>query len=116
MPMKRAWLGKAATGAVCAGMFALLSRLYPKYAWAISSEVPTGDLATVAIGIHFFTDYLLPFELASVLLLIALIGAIVLARREYIPDVAPGDPDPRQLQLPERPRELVSSVCPEIES
>ena len=67
-------------------------------------------MATAAIGIHFFTDYLLPFELASVLLLIALIGAIVLARRELIPDVAPGDLPSEALQLPERPRELVPSV------
>ena len=29
-----------------------------------------------------FTDYLLPFELASILLLMAMIGAIVLARRD----------------------------------
>jgi NADH-quinone oxidoreductase subunit J len=29
-----------------------------------------------------FTDYLLPFEAASVILLAALVGAIVLARKE----------------------------------
>ena len=29
-----------------------------------------------------YTDYLVPFELASILLLVAMIGAIVLARRE----------------------------------
>jgi NADH:ubiquinone oxidoreductase subunit 6 (subunit J) len=29
-----------------------------------------------------YTDYLLPFELASVLLLVAMIGAVVLARNE----------------------------------
>ena len=34
------------------------------------------------IGNALFTDYLLPFELTSVLILIALIGAIVLARKE----------------------------------
>jgi NAD(P)H-quinone oxidoreductase subunit 6 len=41
-----------------------------------------GEGATVRIGEHLFTDYLLPFELASVLLLMAMIGAIVLARRD----------------------------------
>ncbi|PSN11021.1 NADH-quinone oxidoreductase subunit J [filamentous cyanobacterium CCT1] len=110
VPMKRAWLGKAATGGVCVGLFALLAASTLNTPWAVSGQVPTGDMATAAIGIHFFTDYLLPFELASVLLLIALIGAIVLARREFIPDVAPGDPASEALQLPERPRELVSSV------
>jgi NAD(P)H-quinone oxidoreductase subunit 6 len=77
--------------------------------WAISSELPVGEQAIVAIGKHFFSDYLLPFELASVLLLIALIGAIVLARREFIPDTVPGEPESEALQLPERPRELVPS-------
>jgi NADH-quinone oxidoreductase subunit J len=34
------------------------------------------------IGYALFTDYLLPFEVTSVLILIAIIGAIVLARKE----------------------------------
>lgn len=35
-----------------------------------------------AIGQALFTDYLLPFEVTSVLVLIAIIGAVVLARKE----------------------------------
>lgn len=34
------------------------------------------------IGTLLFTDYLLPFEIASVLLLVAIVGAMTLARRE----------------------------------
>ncbi len=34
------------------------------------------------IGIPLFTEYLLPFEITSVLVLIAILGAIVLARKE----------------------------------
>jgi len=34
------------------------------------------------VGWLLYTDYLVPFELASMLLLVAMIGAIVLARRE----------------------------------
>jgi NADH-quinone oxidoreductase subunit J len=34
------------------------------------------------VGMLLYTDYLVPFELASILLLVAMIGAIVLARRE----------------------------------
>jgi NADH-quinone oxidoreductase subunit J len=34
------------------------------------------------VGRAMFTDYLLPFEVTSVLILIAIIGAIVLARKE----------------------------------
>jgi NADH-quinone oxidoreductase subunit J len=35
-----------------------------------------------AIGKALFTTYLLPFEATSVLILIAIIGAVVLARKE----------------------------------
>jgi NAD(P)H-quinone oxidoreductase subunit 6 len=42
------------------------------------TPVPT----TYGIGNGFLTDYLLPFELASVVLLAALIGAVVLSRKE----------------------------------
>jgi NAD(P)H-quinone oxidoreductase subunit 6 len=53
---------------------------------------------------------LLPFELASVLLLMAMVGAIILARREYLPDqLTPSDLPQTILTLPERPRELVST-------
>jgi len=34
------------------------------------------------VGRALYTDYLIPFELASILLLVAMIGAIILARRE----------------------------------
>lgn len=37
-----------------------------------------GNLEAVAVGL--FRDYVLPFELASVLLLVAMVGAVVLAR------------------------------------
>jgi NADH-quinone oxidoreductase subunit J len=36
---------------------------------------------TQALGIALFTDYLLPFELASVLLLVGMVGAVVLGQR-----------------------------------
>ena len=37
---------------------------------------------TEAVATRLFTGYLLPFEIVSVLLLVAMIGAIVLAKRE----------------------------------
>ena len=37
---------------------------------------------TEAVGIELFTTYLLPFEITSVLLLLAVIGAVVLAKRQ----------------------------------
>ncbi len=37
---------------------------------------------TEQIGIMLFTDYVIPFELVSVVLLVALVGAVILARKE----------------------------------
>jgi NADH-quinone oxidoreductase subunit J len=37
---------------------------------------------TEHIGTLLYTDYLVPFEVASVLLLVAIVGAVVVARRE----------------------------------
>jgi NADH-quinone oxidoreductase subunit J len=36
---------------------------------------------TLSVGTKLFTDYLLPFEVTSVLILMAIVGAMVLARR-----------------------------------
>ncbi len=48
----------------------------------LSREQLTAQRGTGAVGDAIFSTYLLPFEVVSVLLLAALIGAIVLARRE----------------------------------
>ena len=86
-------LRRLLSGAVCAGLFALLIRVAFVTPWPLPGPEPVGEDATIRIGEHLFTDYLLPFELASVLLLIAMIGAIVLARRDVISsDIATGDP------------------------
>ncbi|HWP83639.1 MAG TPA: NADH-quinone oxidoreductase subunit J [Terriglobia bacterium] len=37
---------------------------------------------TASIGLRLFLDYLLPFEVVSILILVAIIGAVVLARKE----------------------------------
>ncbi|MBW4539044.1 MAG: NADH-quinone oxidoreductase subunit J [Myxacorys chilensis ATA2-1-KO14] len=108
-PVPRAWIRKAATAAVCGGIFALLSTMVLSTPWAISSATPAGDASVVVIGLHFFSDFLLPFELASILLLMALIGAVVLARREFLPDDDFEKAQAEALKLPERPRELVPS-------
>jgi NADH-quinone oxidoreductase subunit J len=50
-----------------------------------SGEVKFGGFdggSAQAIGVRLFTVYLLPFEVTSVLILIAIVGAIVLARKE----------------------------------
>lgn len=105
--MANAWVSRAATGIVCAGIFGLISTMVLSHPWAISEETAAGEKAIEVIGQHFFSDYLLPFELASILLLIALVGAIILARREFIPETSATSQE--ALTLPERPRELVAA-------
>ncbi len=44
-----------------------------------------GQGSVEAIGAALYTDYLLPFEMTSVLLLVGMVGAVVLARRDDKP-------------------------------
>ncbi len=60
----------------------------------IRRGVPTGKLGDVTtqmihsyghtelIGMALFTEFLLPFEIASILLLVAIVGAIILSKRQ----------------------------------
>ena len=85
-------LRRILSGAVCAGLLGLLLRVDFTTPWALPGPPSVGEGATIRIGEHLFSDYLLPFELASVLLLMAMIGAIVLARRDvFSSDVITGE-------------------------
>ncbi len=110
-PIANSWIRKTATALVCVGIFVLLGAMAVGTPWPLDPARAIGNEAIVTIGKHFFTDFLLPFELASVLLLIAMIGAIMLARREFLPEETLVEQNRSQaLKLPERPRELVSSI------
>jgi len=56
--------------------------------WALTKGRETGEFAAArvdsvgALGRLLFTDYSFPFEVTSVLILVAMVGAVVLARRE----------------------------------
>lgn len=109
-PVANAWIRKGATALVCVGLFALLGTMVLSTPWAITSPPVAGDSSIVLIGLHFFSDFLLPFEVASLLLLVALVGAIVLARREFLVEDDVSEPgQPPALMLPERPREVATS-------
>jgi NADH-quinone oxidoreductase subunit J len=70
---------------VAVGLFGLLivPTVY-NYNWEGTAPAtqPQGISASLELGTAFMREYLLPFELASVLLLVALIGAIVIAFEE----------------------------------
>jgi NADH-quinone oxidoreductase subunit J len=58
----------------------LLGFLLVTAPWKTVPEVVTAP-TTARLGDAFLREYLLPFELASVVLLVALVGAMVIARR-----------------------------------
>jgi NAD(P)H-quinone oxidoreductase subunit 6 len=109
-PIRNGWVRPALTAVVSLGLFALLSTMILATPWSLSTGVTPGNDSIISIGQHFFTDFLLPFELASVLLLMAMVGAIILARREFLPEqvISPTKKEQPVLTLPERPRELVT--------
>jgi NADH-quinone oxidoreductase subunit J len=65
---------------VCAGIFMVLTLTVLKTQWAIGPGRPPAA-TTREIGRLFLSTYLLPFEAASVLLLVALMGAAMIVRR-----------------------------------
>jgi len=84
---------------ICITLLSLLIRVDLSNTWLISDPSSSiGEESTVRIGEHLFSDYLLPFEVASVLLLMAMIGAIVLARRDVMSeDISTGLPVDQEL-------------------
>jgi NADH-quinone oxidoreductase subunit J len=58
--------------------------IYTNKSLAVAAEqqLPLGFGSPTAVGTALFTSYLLPFEITSVLLLVAMIGAIVLTKSE----------------------------------
>jgi NADH-quinone oxidoreductase subunit J len=47
-----------------------------------AAESPALEGGTVALGKLLFTEYLLPFEIVSVLLLVAIVGVVLLSKKE----------------------------------
>ena len=62
-------------------LFIFLSMVITKTPWLIQPAIEP-DSTTAGVGVLLLTRYLLPFEVISVLLLGALIGAAVLSREE----------------------------------
>ena len=82
-PRRRTRLGFGLAAAVFIelGAIALYSSQLPATAPVPGAAMPvTGN--TEQVGWLLYTSYLIPFEIASMLLLVAMIGAIVLAKRE----------------------------------
>ncbi|KAI5669922.1 hypothetical protein M9H77_19775 [Catharanthus roseus] len=82
-------VGDGITAMVCTSLFISLITTIPDTSWygilwtTRSNQVLEQDLISNSqqIGIHLSTDFFLPFELISIILLVVLIGAIAVARQ-----------------------------------
>lgn len=77
-----AWLGRAIAAGLAAALLYAVSAfsLGEKGNWPV--EAIRELTHTKVIGQELYSTYLLPFEIAGLILLVALIGGLVLARRE----------------------------------
>ena len=76
-----AWLG----GVALAVELALLTR---GATVGSSGAAPAGYGGAQAVARSLYTDFLFPFELTSILLLVAVVGAVVLAQRQRRPTLS----------------------------
>lgn len=74
-------IGVVPAAAVTFGLLFLLGYVAVKTPWKLLPD-PLYRETTGAIGNLFLTTYLLPFEILSVLILGALVGAVIMARKE----------------------------------
>ncbi len=81
-PRRQTKLGVGLAAAILVELGAIAMFTYVRPApVAVAQALPvTGN--TEQVGWMLYTSYLIPFEIASMLLLVAMIGAIILAKRE----------------------------------
>jgi NADH-quinone oxidoreductase subunit J len=69
-------------GLPLAGVLLLVLAFHVARASAAMTAAPLEQGATRGVALLLFRDFAFPFELTSILILVALLGAVVLARRE----------------------------------
>nr|YP_009493389.1 NdhG [Banisteriopsis caapi]AWM97701.1 NdhG [Banisteriopsis caapi] len=82
-------VGDGVTSLVCTSVFLSLITIIPDTSWygiiwtTKTNQIIEQDLISNGqqIGIHLSTDFFLPFEFISIVLLVALIGSIAVARQ-----------------------------------
>lgn len=75
-------LHKLLAGLVSALFFLGLIILINRVPWPNQAGGPLFMENTANIGIELFSKYVIPFELASILILVALVGAVILAKQD----------------------------------
>lgn len=85
-PRKSKWLKMA--GALAGGCLLLVLVAALKNTEKQMTELVTGDIGLIQnLGKVLFNDYVVPFEISSVLFLSAMVGAVVLGKRDEISPV-----------------------------
>jgi NADH-quinone oxidoreductase subunit J len=84
IPERRGFVPKLVILATPLLFFAQIAAVLLKKRFTAAGEGPGLDFETMAEML--FTNYLLPFEIASILLLAVLVGAIIIARRKLTHD------------------------------
>jgi len=80
-PRKNRWLKMA--GAVAGGCLLLVLVAALRDTETRMTELATGDIGLIQnLGMVLFRDYVVPFEISSVLFLSAMVGAVVLGKRD----------------------------------
>jgi NADH-quinone oxidoreductase subunit J len=80
-PQKSKWLKMA--GAIAGGCLLLVLIAALRNTEKQMTELTTGDIGLIQnLGKVLFTDYVVPFEIASILFLSAMVGAVVIGKRE----------------------------------
>ena len=81
-PHRHGTLGLGLSAAVLAELAMIAVYSYARPSIALPAATVPGAGNTEQVGWLLYTGYLIPFEIASMLLLVAMIGSIVLAKRE----------------------------------
>jgi NAD(P)H-quinone oxidoreductase subunit 6 len=80
-------VGRVPAALIMIAVFAVMARSYAAASWRVE-ELPTDTYSTYAVGNALLGDYVLPFEVASIVLLAVLVGVVVLSRKEVANEAA----------------------------
>ncbi len=78
---KQAWVALAAVAAVGAELGYFLNKGAAAFQLARPQPAPSGLGNTEQVAQTLFSQYLLPFEIASLLLLVAVVGSVIMAKK-----------------------------------
>lgn len=82
-PQKNRWLKLAGTIAGGSLLLVLVAALKQVDMGKLHAETRTGDIGLIEnLGKVLFNDYVVPFEVASILFLSAMVGAVVIGKKE----------------------------------